>query len=77
MASVIADSTLAAFDRANRCTTTSLSVLVWKIAPSLTSASRSSPALIRLPLCPSASWPCALSITMGWALASRLSPAVE
>ena len=34
-----------------RCNTTSVSLLVWKMEPSRTVSSRSSPAFTRLPLC--------------------------
>jgi hypothetical protein len=76
-ASMIAESALPSRERANKWTTTSVSVVAWKIAPVLMSASRSSLALTRLPLWPTASCPWTLSITIGWALAMRLSPAVE
>jgi hypothetical protein len=56
---------------------TSVSLLVWKMAPWRTSSSRSSPALTRLPLWPIANGPWTLSTTIGWALESLLSPAVE
>lgn len=50
-----------------RCTKISLSLLVWKMAPSLSSSPRSSEALVRLPL-----WASAISMpqtrtTSGWA----------
>ena len=77
MASTIAASVLSARERANRWTTTSVSLLVWKMAPSRTSSSRSSPAFTRLPLWPIANWPCTLSTTIGCAFESLLSPAVE
>jgi len=56
-ASIAAPSTLSCLDRAKRWTMTSVSPWVWKIAPSRTSASRSSPALTRLPLWQTANWP--------------------
>ena len=54
-----------------------MSLLVWKIDPRRTSASRSSAALTRLPLWQMAMGPCTQSIRIGCALASLLSPAVE
>ena len=72
-----ASSTVAFLDRAYRCSTTSVSVVDWKIDPSRTSASLSSVAFTRLPLWQMAIWPCAQSMRNGWALATRLSPAVE
>ena len=56
---------------------TSVSLPVWKIDPALTSSSRSSRALTRLPLWATAIWPCAQSIRNGCAFSSLLSPAVE
>ena len=75
--STMASSAVAAVDRAYRWSTTSVSLLVWKMAPCRTMASRSSPALTRLPLWHSAICPCAQSISIGWALTTRLSPKVE
>ena len=56
---------------------TSESLLVWKIAPSRLSSSRSSVAFTRLPLWQSAICPWTQSIRIGWALTSLLAPAVE
>ena len=56
---------------------TSESLLVWKMAPSRLSASRSSDAFTRLPLWHSAICPCWQSMRIGCALTSLLAPAVE
>ncbi len=48
--STSASSTVDAFDRAYRCSSTSVSLVVWKIEPCATSSSRSSCALTRFPL---------------------------
>ena len=75
--STTAASTFGAFDRAYRCSTTSVSLFDWKIDPWRTSSSRNSPALTRLPLWQIAIWPCAQSMRIGCAFDSLLSPAVE
>ena len=46
----------------------SLSTVVWKTRPRLSSSSRSAAALVRLPLCAMAIWPRAQSTVSGWAL---------
>jgi len=46
----------------------SLSTVVWKIEPWVSSSSRRAAALVRLPLCAMASWPRAQSTVSGWAL---------
>ena len=46
----------------------SLSTVVWKIDPLFSSSSRSSEALVRLPLCAMAIWPRAQSTVSGCAL---------
>ena len=56
---------------------TSVSLLVWKIAPSSSSSRRSSTALVRLPLWTMPSGPIEVLTTIGWALAMTLVPAVE
>ena len=63
--------------RATICTITSVSLVVWKIEPRCSSRRRHSSALVKLPLCPTASGPLLQSITMGCAFASDVSPAVE
>ena len=73
----MASSAVAAVERAYRCSTTSVSLLVWKIAPWRTIDSRSSPAFTRLPLWHSAICPWEQSIRIGCALTMRLSPKVE
>ena len=66
-----------AVERAKRWSTTSVSLLVWKMEPFETRSRRISPALTMLPLWQIDIWPWTQSIRNGWALASRLSPAVE
>ncbi len=60
-----------------RWMTTSVSESDWKMAPSASSAVRSSCALTRLPLWATASWPPTYSTVSGWAFLSWLTPAVE
>ncbi len=76
-ASTRASSTRAAFDRANRCRKTSVSLDVWKMAPCPLSHACSSRSLTRFPLWQTAMGPWTHSIRIGWALTSVLSPAVE
>ena len=75
--STSASSNVPACDRAYRCSTTSVSLLVWKIEPCLTSRSRISLALTMLPLWQMPTCPCTQSMTIGCAFESLLSPAVE
>ena len=56
---------------------TSVSLLVWKIDPWLSSRLRISCAFTRLPLCASAITPLFDCTMMGWALSKDESPAVE
>ncbi len=56
-ASSICASTPCRCERAIRWTITSLSMVLWKMAPSFTRRARSSCALVRLPLCTSARSP--------------------
>ena len=42
---------------ATRCRITSVSLEAWKIEPSRSNSRRSSPALVMLPLCATATWP--------------------
>ena len=54
-----------------------MSLVVWKMDPSRTSASRSSCAFTRLPLWQIAISPCAQSMRIGCAFLRPLSPDVE
>ena len=56
---------------------TSVSTVVWKMAPWSSMAARSASALTRLPLCASASMPILQRATTGWALMTSLPPKVE
>ena len=64
-------------ERASRWSTTSLSLVEEKIAPRPSSSRRMAFAFTRLPLCAIATGPPSVFTQMGWALRSRLSPAVE
>ncbi len=56
---------------------TSVSMLDWKIDPACSRRSRSSRALMRLPLWATAMGPSAYSTVNGWAFFTWESPAVE
>ena len=53
-----------------------MSLVVWKMAPDSSSFSRSSAALVRLPLWARAMEPFTWLMTMGWALVRLLRPVV-
>lgn len=55
---------------------TSVSLVVWKMAPESSSFSRSSAALVRLPLWYKAMVPFTWLMTMGWALERLFRPVV-
>ena len=55
---------------------TSVSLVVWKMAPESSSFSRSSAALVRLPLWARTMEPLTWLMTRGWALTRLLSPVV-
>jgi hypothetical protein len=63
--------------RAIRCRKTSVSLVVWKIAPSRSRRLRISTAFTRLPLCTMPAGPMLVLTTIGWALLITLLPAVE
>ena len=73
----IASATLAARERATPCSTTSVSDVDEKIAPSFSKRFRSSRAKGRLPLWQTAIWPCWQVTTNGWHSRIETSPAVE
>ena len=56
---------------------TSLSLVLWKMAPPSSSSSRSSAALVRLPLWARDMVPLMWLMTRGWALARLRVPVVE
>ena len=63
--------------RAMRWRITSVSLVVWKIEPSLSSRCRISTGFVRLPLWTIPKGPSEVLTTIGWALAMTLVPAVE
>ena len=63
--------------RARRRSITSVSEVLWKVAPSRRSRSRRSLALVKLPLWAMAKTPWAVRAVRGWALMRRLEPVVE
>jgi hypothetical protein len=68
---------VSASERAIRCTSTSVSEELVKMAPLSTSSRLSSAALVRLPLWAMASGPHRVLTLQGWALASTVLPVVE
>ena len=63
--------------RAIRWMITSVSLVDWNSEPASTRRRRSSMALVRLPLCATASPPNAKSANRGWTLRIMLAPVVE
>jgi hypothetical protein len=75
--SISRSSSVASRERASRCTITSLSEVVLKIAPRPSSSRRTARAFTRLPLCAIATGPPSVFAQNGCALRSRLPPVVE
>ena len=56
---------------------TSVSLVVWKMWPASSKLRRWASALMRLPLCATATWPSMYDSSSGWALQALEPPAVE